>query len=109
MEISNGSASSTKELSYNYIPWLRSPANERRHRTQTDASQSKLPPLQSRIVDGDEEAFQGAEAGIPTFRKHHEASSLELYYDLYFIANLTTFAAHHDIENLESTVYCTYV
>jgi hypothetical protein len=109
MEISNSSASSTKELSYNYIPWLRSPANNRQRRTQTDGSQSKLPPLQSRIVDGNEEDFQGTEAGIPTFRKHHEASSLELYYDLYFIANLTVFVAHHDIENLESTIYGTYV
>jgi hypothetical protein len=109
MEISNSSAPSTKELSYNYIPWLRSPVNNRRRRTQTDASQSKLPPLQSRIVNSDEEDFEGAEAGIPTFRKHHEASSLELYYDLYFIANLSIFTAHHEVENLESTVYCTYI
>jgi hypothetical protein len=109
MEISYSSACSSKELSPNYIPWLRSPADDRQRRTQTDTSQSRLPPLQSRIVDGDEIDSQRAGAGMPIFRKHHEASSLELYYDLYFIANLTTFAAHHDIENLESTVYCTYV
>ena len=103
MEFSNSSASDSKEPSYNYIPWLRSPINERPHGTQTDTSQSQHPPPQGRIGDGDGEGSQRAEVDIPTFRRHHEANPLELYFDLYFIANLTTFVAHNDIENLEST------
>lgn len=39
----------------------------------------------------------------PIFRKHHESSTLELFYDLFIVANLTTFTANHKIENLDST------
>jgi hypothetical protein len=109
VEMSNKSSSWSNELSYSYVPWLKSPVNNRRRVTQTNTADSKLPPLESRIIDGDEEDLHEDGVGVPTFRQHHEASSLELYYDLYFIANLTTFAAHHDIEDLESTTFCTYV
>lgn len=36
---------------------------------------------------------------IPIFKKHHEASSIELFYDLFFVANLTTFTGNHEIED----------
>lgn len=35
----------------------------------------------------------------PHFRAHHEASSIELFYDLFFVANLATFTTNHPIDN----------
>jgi low temperature requirement protein LtrA len=38
-------------------------------------------------------------ADDPHFKVHHEASSIELFYDLFFVANLTTFTANHPIDD----------
>jgi low temperature requirement protein LtrA len=35
----------------------------------------------------------------PHFKVHHEASSIELFYDLFFVANLATFTANHPIDD----------
>lgn len=35
----------------------------------------------------------------PKFRVHHEASSIELFYDLFFVANLATFTSNHPIDD----------
>jgi hypothetical protein len=37
----------------------------------------------------------------PIFREHHETDSIELFYDLFFVANLATFTMNHDIENTQ--------
>jgi hypothetical protein len=34
----------------------------------------------------------------PHFRAHHEASSIELFYDLFFVANLATFTTNYPID-----------
>lgn len=34
---------------------------------------------------------------IPKFKKHDEASSIQLFYDLFFVANLSTWTTNHDI------------
>ena len=38
----------------------------------------------------------------PKFKKHHEASSIELFYDLFFVANLATFTANAEIADAHS-------
>jgi low temperature requirement protein LtrA len=38
----------------------------------------------------------------PKFRVHHEASSIELFYDLFFVANLATFTSNHPIDDPSS-------
>ncbi|KAL9040346.1 MAG: hypothetical protein Q9214_004519, partial [Letrouitia sp. 1 TL-2023] len=35
----------------------------------------------------------------PAFREREEASSIELFYDLFFVANLTTFTANKPIDD----------
>jgi low temperature requirement protein LtrA len=37
---------------------------------------------------------------LPIFKEHHEASSIQLFYDLFFVANLCTFTANHEIEDV---------
>lgn len=38
------------------------------------------------------------EADQPKFRESEEASSIELFYDLFFVANLTSFTGVHSID-----------
>lgn len=35
----------------------------------------------------------------PAFREKEEASSIELFYDLFFVANLTSFTYNHPIDD----------
>jgi hypothetical protein len=38
----------------------------------------------------------------PVFREHHESSTVELFFDLFFVANLATFTANHEIVDTSS-------
>ena len=38
----------------------------------------------------------------PVFREHHESSTVELFFDLFFVANLATFTANHEIVDSSS-------
>jgi len=46
---------------------------------------------------------ENAEA-IPIFQKHDEASSIQLFYDLYFVANLSSCTINHKIDNSNTLV-----
>ena len=43
---------------------------------------------------------------FPGFKKHHAAAPIELFYDLFFVANLKTFTAIHKINDVLSTDRC---
>ena len=36
---------------------------------------------------------------INVFKRSHEATTIELFYDLFFVANLATFTANHGVDN----------
>jgi hypothetical protein len=36
---------------------------------------------------------------VPVFKPHRESSTIELFYDLFFVANLTVFTKNHDINS----------
>lgn len=38
----------------------------------------------------------------PQFQRHEEATTIELFYDLFFVANLTTFTSLHKINDAKS-------
>lgn len=69
------------------MPWIISPLNEIVERSSQDLSGRTAPC--SLVSD------------TPLFREHHEADSIELFSDLFFVANLATFTAHHHIENAQ--------
>ncbi|MFI5420433.1 MAG: low temperature requirement protein A [Nitrososphaerales archaeon] len=39
---------------------------------------------------------------LPPFKHRHESSTVELFYDLFFVANLATFTANHEIVDADS-------
>ena len=105
MELCTSPSSSTLpniRVPRKYIPWTKSPLHPNARKVPNDTSKRTELHVHNSVIDLDEQHLRGGDSEIPVFRKHREASSLELYYDLYFVANLTTFTAYHDIENLES-------
>lgn len=42
------------------------------------------------------------DGSTPAFREREEASSIKLFYDLFFVANLTSFTTVHAIDDKES-------
>jgi hypothetical protein len=70
-----------------HMPWIKSPLHPVVQRSSSDPSER----TESRSRGSD----------TPIFREHHEADSIELFYDLFFFANLATFTANHDIENAQ--------
>lgn len=45
-------------------------------------------------------SINGSDGGdVPIFKHHHEASTIELFYDLFFVANLSVFTLNHEIIN----------
>ncbi|KAI0597805.1 hypothetical protein F4775DRAFT_602005 [Biscogniauxia sp. FL1348] len=56
----------------------------------------------STCPEGIEELFrrQGQNLDVPEFEKTETASQFELFYDLWFVANLNVFTSIHDISNL---------
>ena len=38
----------------------------------------------------------------PVLKRAHEASTIQLFYDLFFVANLTTFTQVHEIDDVNS-------
>jgi hypothetical protein len=41
----------------------------------------------------------------PLLRYEHESSTIQLFYDLFFVANLTTFAANHQVSDAVSKCF----
>lgn len=39
---------------------------------------------------------------LPAFERHEESTAIELFYDLFFVANLTTFSNIHEINNIKT-------
>jgi len=38
-------------------------------------------------------------SGLPQFVRHDESTTIELFYDLFFVANLTTFTSVHEVNS----------
>ena len=43
--------------------------------------------------------------GEPVLKRAHESSTIQLFYDLFFVANLTTFTAVHEIDDSDSKFF----
>jgi low temperature requirement protein LtrA len=48
-----------------------------------------------------ESPLEGADHEHLVFSQRHEANSVELFFDLFFVANLATFTAYHSITDID--------
>ena len=87
------------KLRYRALPLIASPL------VQHDEVQSHDhgSEYSSTLKGGEAVTVRGAhDKGVPAFREREEASSIELFYDLFFVANLTSFTNVHAIDTQQS-------
>ena len=77
---------------YRVLPLFESPLEEvsehHNHRHESDSGASSTLGTEGTTTEADQ----------PKFRESEEASSIELFYDLFFVANLTSFTGVHNID-----------
>lgn len=57
----------------------------------------------NRRIEGDlNEIDETLLEDLPAFERHEESTAIELFYDLFFVANLTTFSNIHEINNTKT-------
>ena len=103
------------------IPWIQSPLKDGTDEEDGEGSGAELAPEETResvpeakptvdvVVkkDGHEHHHFGPDPfelapDEPPLRYQTESSTIQLFYDLFFVANLTTFTARHEVSNGES-------
>ena len=87
-----------------HVPWIASPLElEKDHASSGHHSlheQPKNASGQLHTVDSGHHFLHDSDS--PHFRHRHESSTIELFYDLFFVANLATFTANHEIVDAHS-------
>ena len=97
-----------------WLPLFRSPVSQDSldNGTASEGSRPKpkrltsaiLSPKHELLVDAEsdeEEEEEKYEDGAPRLRRHHKTSTVQLFYDLFFVANLTTFTSAHEINSVD--------
>lgn len=94
-------------------------ARERKKSNVTPKLRLVGSPVMSRMNSGKMEPFVSSEASmvrsnemaqvddalldeLPAFERHEESTAIELFYDLFFVANLTTFSNNHEINTTKT-------
>lgn len=95
---------------YKYLPFFASPLEEHSEHNHGHASHAPIFPedFESAPEKGQiKHETRPAHARELTFREREEASSIELFYDLFFVANLSSFTGTHDIDSATSKFFDT--
>jgi hypothetical protein len=75
-----------------HTPWIVSPLDAKAEKTPPEH-----PSHSDRALEFDETHVHRSDSELPVFKHHKESSTVELFYDLFFVANLATFTANHEI------------
>ena len=67
----------------------------------TESSNNELKEVNS-TVDRFPDRHRRSSTAHPVFKRHAESTPSELFYDLFFVANLTTFTNQHEINDHQS-------
>ena len=86
-------------------PWIASPLAQGAYEHGSEHGETKS-HIAERVIEFEESQHDlhrsRTDHGEPVFREHHESSTVELFYDLFFVANLATFTANHEIVDTAS-------
>jgi hypothetical protein len=86
-------------------PWIASPLAKRapEHDHQLEETKSRTAEQVVEFDESQHDRHQSHSApDEPVFREHHESSTVELFFDLFFVANLASFTANHEIVDANS-------
>lgn len=99
-----------------HVPLFASPLETPKHDHQAPHPESSLKHPQNSVqaLSGDvsppsshyEKHQQHGDPEEPRLKRAHESSVIQLFYDLFFVANLTTFTKVHEINNSDSMSPC---
>ena len=97
---------------YRALPFIASPlekegGHERHHSHQSDKSLNSENDLKS--AGGHVTEIAVIRDDTPAFREKEEASTIELFYDLFFVANLTSFTNVHAIDDRKSKIFLSFL
>ena len=92
------------KLRYRALPLIASPLEQHRHSEHHEHKIAEHETEQTTVrkPEGVVTVYEEHQ-GTPAFREREEASSIELFYDLFFVANLTSFTNTNPIDDKDST------
>lgn len=85
-----------------HIPWISGPIDRKAVKANHGTHEETKMNTDQNVIEFDETRLHHADADAPIFKHRHEASPIDLFYDLFFVANLATFTANHEIDTGES-------
>ncbi|KXT17759.1 hypothetical protein AC579_3643 [Pseudocercospora musae] len=88
------------EAHSSHLPFFKSPLMAREHsRTPSNTEDNKIAVVKPYLEEeSDDRAFHDH----PQFHRHAEATNAELFYDLFFVANLTVFTNVHEVNDSDT-------
>src|ERR1700733_4824328 len=99
-------------VSRKHVPWTASPLDKRAMSTsgREGLPQENKVNVDDRVVQFDKPNGHHRIDDVPIFKPHRESSTIELFYDLFFVANLTVFTKNHEVKSAKGEsspgVYC---
>ncbi|KAL8735395.1 MAG: hypothetical protein Q9166_000940 [cf. Caloplaca sp. 2 TL-2023] len=87
---------------YRALPLIASPLHQRGHGHGDHATSNGTSEQSSQEKSHTQVSVREHDVGTPAFREREEASSIELFYDLFFVANLTSFTTVHAIDDKQA-------
>jgi hypothetical protein len=98
-------------ISRKHVPWTASPLDKRAMSSsgREGSPQEEKVNINERVVQFNKPNGHHQINDIPIFKPHRESSTIELFYDLFFVANLTVFTKNHEVNSAkgESSQACT--
>jgi hypothetical protein len=86
-----------------HTSWITGPLDCREDNSNHRTHEETKINTPENTIEFDQIRLHHMESDAPLFKHHHEATAIELFYDLFFVANLATFTANHEIDTGEST------
>ncbi len=85
-----------------HTPWISGPIDRKAAKVHHGPHEETKMNSEQNVIEFDESRLHHTDSDAPMFKHHHEATSIELFYDLFFVANLATFTANHEVDTRES-------
>jgi hypothetical protein len=88
-------------VSRRHVPWTASPLDKSAISStgREGFPEEAKPNMNERVLQFDEGHGRHHIDDMPVFKPHRESSTIELFYDLFFVANLTVFTKNHEINS----------
>jgi hypothetical protein len=93
------SQTSESLTSRKHTPWISSPLdlNAMKVLSGDEPNGASKTYVGERIQEFNETHLHRSDSELLVFKRHSESSTIELFYDLFFVANLATFTANHEV------------